>query len=94
LIRDTRTRSAKNVEASSRREAAEELLKQLEENEAQIKGSLKQMRDVPNTEAIKEWKKTEAPKHEIVLDKVKELMNRLDVVVKQDSINKHPDLAS
>jgi hypothetical protein len=87
------TSAFKEVEASSRKEAAEELLKQLEENEAQLKDSLKQMRDFPNTKAIEEWKNAEAPKHKMFLDKVKELMNRLDMV-KQDVMNKHPDLGS
>ena len=67
----------KELEASSKMEAAAELLKQLEENEAQLKDSLKQMRDRRNTKAMEEWKKTEAPKHDMFLDKVKELRNRL-----------------
>jgi hypothetical protein len=73
----------KELEASSKMEAGAELLKQLKENEAQLKDSLKQLRDFRNTKAMEEWKKTEAPKHDMFLDKVKGLMNRLDKV-KQD----------
>jgi hypothetical protein len=73
----------KELEASSKMDAAADLLKQLEENEAQLKDSLKQLREFRNTKAVEEWKKTEAPKHDMFLDKVKELMNRLDKV-KQD----------
>jgi hypothetical protein len=83
----------KELEASSKMEAAAELLKQLEENEALLKDSLKQMRDFRNTKAMEEWKKTEAPKHEMFLGKVKALMNRLDKV-KEDVMNNRPDLGS
>jgi hypothetical protein len=88
----------KELEASSKKEAAAELLKQLEENEAQLKDSLRQLRDFHYKKAtaewkkaLEEWEKTEAPKHDMFLDRVKDLKNRLDKV-KEDAMNTHPDL--
>jgi hypothetical protein len=78
------------LNAASKKEVATELLKQLEENEAQLKDSLKQLRDARNTKAIEEWKKMEAPNHDIFLDKVKEFMFKLEQV--KDAMNKHADL--
>jgi hypothetical protein len=79
----------KELETSSKKEAAAKLLKQLEKNEAQLKDSLKQLRDFHHNKATAEWEKAKI--HGIFLDKVKELVIRLDKV-KQDAMNKHPDL--
>jgi hypothetical protein len=73
--------SFKELEASAKKEKADILLKLLERNEALLKDSLKQLRDFHYKKAAEEWvkakeewEKTEAPKHDEFLDKVKELM--------------------
>jgi hypothetical protein len=59
-------------------------LEMLERNEAQFKDSLKQLRASHNKKAAEEWEKdteewekTEAPKHNLFLDRVKELMTEM-----------------
>jgi hypothetical protein len=76
--------SFKVLEAASKKEKADKLLKLLERNEAQFKDSLKQLRDSHNKKAAEEWEKateewekTEAPKHDLFLDKVKEIMTEM-----------------
>jgi hypothetical protein len=64
--------SFKEIEAASKKEKADKLLKLIERNEAQFKEALKQLRDLQNKMATKKWEKTEAPKHDLSLDKVKE----------------------
>jgi hypothetical protein len=73
--------SFKELEASAKKEKADVRLKLLERNEAQLKDYLKQLRDFHYKKAAEEWgkakeewEKTEAPKHDEFLDKVKELM--------------------
>jgi hypothetical protein len=73
--------SFKELEASAKKEKADILLKLLERNEAQLKDSLKQLRDFHYKKAAEEWvkakeewEKAEAPKHDEFLDKIKELM--------------------
>jgi hypothetical protein len=73
--------SFKELEASAKKEKADILLKLLERNETVLKYSLKQLRDYHYKKAAEEWvkakeewEKTEAPKHDDFLDKVKELM--------------------
>jgi hypothetical protein len=76
--------SFKELEASAKKEKADILLKLLERNEAQFKDSLKQLRDFHYKKAAEdwakakeEWEKTEAPKHDEFLDKVKEVMTEM-----------------
>jgi hypothetical protein len=76
--------SFKELEASAKKEKADILLKLLERNEYVLKYSLKQLRDYHYKKAAEEWvkakeewEKTEAPKHDDFLDKVKERMTEM-----------------
>ena len=67
--------SFKELDASAKIEKADILLKLLERNEAQLKDSLKQLRDFHYKKAAEqwvkakeEWEKTEAPKHDELRD--------------------------
>jgi hypothetical protein len=58
------------LEPSSKKKAAAELWKQLVINQVQIKDSFKQLRELHYKKATEEWIQTEAPKHDVFLDKV------------------------
>jgi hypothetical protein len=66
------------LEASEKKDRAEEFLRQLEGIEAELKETIKTVLKYKNEHAMKEWAKAEAVKHKDFIDNVKTKLKSID----------------